>query len=111
MWNANAALGRETSLFLTGPLAGERPPVIVFRSCWVTEGIDLETDLLTPTKRWKQEGNRAERGCASSTESLITRAHAQKPHETPRAIVTDADMLPDTYRLFFLTSSLCLACA
>lgn len=113
----------QISLYFIRPLAGDRPPVIVFRSCWVAEGSDLETDLLTPAKRWKQKGNRAEKcyswGVTYRTHRKI-QAHARththwepflRQDIVPRAVVTDADMLLDTYKcglvyLFISSTSL-----
>lgn len=74
---------RRPLYFLIGLLAGDRPPVIVFRSCWVTEGSDLETDLLTPAKRWKQKGNRAEKSlCFSWGVTYHTHTHTYTISET-----------------------------
>lgn len=78
----------------------------------VAEGSDLETALLTSAKRWKQKGNRAEK-CYSwavtylSVSLSYTHTHGHthtdsgcqdKTHRMPQAVVTDANMLPHTYK-------------
>lgn len=74
-WNKNAACGVDLYFVcFVGPLAQEKPPVIVFRRGLVAEGSDLETALLTSAKRWKQKGNRAEK-CYSWAVTYLSLIH------------------------------------